>query len=192
MGYTSGESKQMKVNYVGNYGILGPDSSSKRLFKPNEKNKVKMYESGNLLDSDKDGKLDGKDQGGAMFDGDWDDSGSPFAFEPVTTHDAKTALTLVLAWAGARPWSRDEPDVRVIADVETGKGGLINSQSKVGGWGDLAKGAKVNDGDGDGLPDAWELAVGTNPTKKDHNGDLDGDGYTNLEEYLHWAARPGQ
>jgi hypothetical protein len=24
----------------------------------------------------------------------------------------------------------------------------------------------------------------------DNNGDIDGDGYTNLENYLHWAARP--
>lgn len=41
------------------------------------------------------------------------------------------------------------------------------------------------DSDGDGIPDEWELAHGMNPTDaSDINGDLDGDGYTNLEEYM--------
>ena len=46
------------------------------------------------------------------------------------------------------------------------------------------------DSDGDGMPDEFELAYGTQPNSADHNGDIDGDGYTNLENYLHWAARP--
>ena len=41
----------------------------------------------------------------------------------------------------------------------------------------------------DGMPDAWEQMAGTNPDGRDNNGDLDADGYTNLENYLHWAAR---
>ncbi len=36
------------------------------------------------------------------------------------------------------------------------------------------------DADGNGLPDAWESAFGV----KDPNGDPDGDGFTNLQEYL--------
>ncbi len=35
-----------------------------------------------------------------------------------------------------------------------------------------------------------DQAYGTNPSKADNNGDIDDDGYTNLENYLHWAARP--
>ena len=35
------------------------------------------------------------------------------------------------------------------------------------------------------MPDAWEKANGLNPKKPaDRNDDRDGDGYTNLEEYL--------
>ena len=42
-----------------------------------------------------------------------------------------------------------------------------------------------NDTDGDGMPDAWELAHGLNPNDPtDANRDDDGDGFTNLQEYL--------
>lgn len=40
------------------------------------------------------------------------------------------------------------------------------------------------DTDGDGMPNVWETLYGTNPEIPDNNGDKDGDGYTNLEEFL--------
>jgi hypothetical protein len=41
------------------------------------------------------------------------------------------------------------------------------------------------DTDGDGLPDAWELAYGLNPLNdNDANVDTDGDGLTNAQEYI--------
>jgi len=46
----------------------------------------------------------------------------------------------------------------------------------------------VNDADGDGLPDDWELANGLNPYSADGddgaNGNPDGDAFSNLQEYL--------
>jgi hypothetical protein len=40
------------------------------------------------------------------------------------------------------------------------------------------------------MPDAWETANGFNPSSAaDGTGDADGDGYTNLEEYLASLAR---
>lgn len=51
------------------------------------------------------------------------------------------------------------------------------------------------DTDHDGLPDWWERMKGLNPNSpagdfSDSNGDPDGDGYSNLEDYLNWLAAP--
>ncbi|HTS19719.1 MAG TPA: Ig-like domain-containing protein [Verrucomicrobiae bacterium] len=51
------------------------------------------------------------------------------------------------------------------------------------------------DSDHDGLPDWWEVLHGTNPNSppgdfSDANADPDGDGYSNLEDYLNWLAAP--
>ena len=49
----------------------------------------------------------------------------------------------------------------------------------------VSKVAKVLDADEDGLPDLWEKAHGLNPADPaDADGDADGDGFTNREEYL--------
>lgn len=40
------------------------------------------------------------------------------------------------------------------------------------------------DSDNDGMPDVWEISRGFDPNTADHNSDSNGNGYTNLEEYL--------
>jgi subtilisin family serine protease len=42
---------------------------------------------------------------------------------------------------------------------------------------------RINDNDGDNMADDWEIANGLNPAVDDSAGDLDGDGYTNFQEY---------
>lgn len=44
--------------------------------------------------------------------------------------------------------------------------------------------APNRDSDGDGLPDDWEIANGTNPSGRDADADPDRDGLTNLQEFL--------
>ena len=44
------------------------------------------------------------------------------------------------------------------------------------------------DTDGDGMPDIWEAAIGTNPAVADNNGSIENNGYTNLENYLNEVA----
>ena len=38
------------------------------------------------------------------------------------------------------------------------------------------------------MPNAWEKQRGLNPRTNDSRGDDDGDGYTNIEEYLAWLV----
>lgn len=52
------------------------------------------------------------------------------------------------------------------------------------GWKDAGETAAVDpDTDSDGMDDGWETTYGLNPLGDDANGDKDGDGFTNLEEY---------
>ncbi|WP_422858764.1 thrombospondin type 3 repeat-containing protein [Flagellimonas sp. S174] len=39
------------------------------------------------------------------------------------------------------------------------------------------------DTDGDGLPNDWEIANGTDPNVMDHDSDIDGNGYPNIEDF---------
>jgi len=111
-----------------------------------------------------------------------------FSAAPVTTHTAREAYDLVLAFAGASYPKRDSVDVRVIESVRTGKPstktGILDTPADVGGWPEY-KGEKIVDTDGDGIPDWWEKKYGLNPNDPtDALKDLNGDGYTNLEKYL--------
>jgi subtilisin-like proprotein convertase family protein len=46
------------------------------------------------------------------------------------------------------------------------------------------------DSDQDGIPDYWEITLGTDPFVASNNNDRDGDGYSDLEEYVNWLAAP--
>lgn len=112
--------------------------------------------------------------------------------EPITTHAAERAYSLVLSNVGAVLPKRDAVDKRIIEEVRSGTAtagkagnGIIDSQSDVGGWPELRTYNVPSDTDADGMPDDWEMAMDLNPADAtDRNDDLNGDGYTNLEEYL--------
>ena len=119
----------------------------------------------------------------------------------VTTHSAAEAYTNVLADVGCNRPALDEHDARVLAEVRagtakfkgstTGLPGLPDTQDDVGGWENypVERRAASWDSDHDGMPDEWERARGLNPNDaRDGNADRDGDGYTNLEEYLGWLC----
>lgn len=88
----------------------------------------------------------------------------------------------VLSWGGAFP--RDTSDQRVVANFRACGGKIIDNPSQVGGWPALATGTAYADADNDGMDDVWEKAHGITSA----TADADGDGYTNLEEYLNELA----
>ncbi len=73
--------------------------------------------------------------------------------------------------------------------VREREGEVIDHPSEVGGWPTLASGTPPLDSDRDGMPDAWESRLGLDPhDPADRNGDVTGNGYTNLENYLNELA----
>jgi hypothetical protein len=125
----------------------------------------------------------------------WSDR--PFFESFVRTHSSEDALASVLADVGCNFPALDDHDARVIAEVrsgtakfkgsKTGLPGLPDSQDDVGGWEDYPVVHRPAnwDTDHDGIPDEWETTHGLNPNDaRDGIADRDGDGFTNLEEYL--------
>jgi len=113
---------------------------------------------------------------------------------PIATTSAFTAYDQVLAGAGAtigldsqgnKYWRRDTVDERIVNDVRNGTGKIIDDPAQVGGWPELAAGVAPIDSDHDGMPDVWEEMHGFEAhDPSDGPTDMDGDGYTNIEEYL--------
>ncbi|MGQ9916021.1 MAG: hypothetical protein ACUVS7_01255, partial [Bryobacteraceae bacterium] len=93
------------------------------------------------------------------------------------------------AGAGATRPGRDAVDERLVEEVRRGNGRIINHTRETGGWPEYARAEAPPDGDADGMPDGWERRMGLDPHDPgDAAGDRDGDGYTNIEEYLNALA----
>ncbi len=167
----------LRMNYVGNY-ILRPNGPAFKVGGPS----TEMYQEGNFQ------------EGAGAKNGDFwklvshaqpeNKRTEPFEVAPVTTQSAKDAYVAVLDAAGATLPRRDAVDMRIIEQVRSGTGGLINSQADVGGWSAFESANPPVDSDDDGMPDDWETLHGLDATVDDHLGDSDGDGYPNLEEFL--------
>jgi pectate lyase len=116
-------------------------------------------------------------------------SSSKFETPQVSTQSAAEAKDMVLAKAGATAPQRDVVDHRIVDDVKNRTGKIIDSPEQVGGYPNFAGGTPPADSDHDGMPDEWERRMNLNPNDaSDGNGDLDKDGYTNIEEYLHFLS----
>jgi PKD repeat protein len=183
------------LNYVGNYLIGGPNTSSGtkigRAFASNVPNPIfcQIFQSGNLIDTNKNGVLDGVDKGWAAFQGTYTQSVARFAFPQVNTDDANAAYVRVLSSVGAS-LVRDAVDSAVISNVLNQDGAIIDSQTQVGGWPTLNSLPAPLDTDQDGMPDFWEQAMGSDTNNAADRNDLMPDGYTRLEWYLNWLAGP--
>lgn len=135
---------------------------------------------------------------------------TPFSMPRMTVMNTRDAYDFVLKNAGATLPKRDAVDERVTRVVRTGvveyaknvkldgipkfehrrlpedsyKIGIITDISQVGGYPEY-KGTPYKDSDNDGMPDWWEVKYGLNPNDpSDANGDLNGDGYTNIEKFI--------
>jgi hypothetical protein len=185
----NGTNSITNMNFVGNYYKRGSNSTGSYAFSETTKTS-KAYFNGNWMQ----GVNPADPWSLVIFSGTWTQAEkdtykqlSPIPVEPVTTDDGPTAYSRILAHVGASFPVRDAVDGRIIDDVIDGTGSIINDEDEVGGWPTLNSLPAPNDVDHDGMPDEWEFFYGLNPyDANDRNYDGDGDGYTNLEEYLNW------
>ncbi len=165
------------LNFVGNFYKAGPRSSkSETIFANGFLNKnSRIYLKSNL-----------GPQRGNLSQSEWRIMGylpsSPYRTRQaaipskVKAVGATQAYRLVLKNAGSRPAERDSVDLKLIENVKNSKGSYVNCikndgraacKENVGGWPSMLRNTRV-------------LTLPANP-----HGDDNGDGYTNLENWLH-------
>lgn len=118
----------------------------------------------------------------------------PFPITEVSIVSAEEAYERVLEHVGMSMY-RDVVDTRIVEEVRNGtatfggsygdESGIIDSQDTVGGWPVSEPVSAPLDADGDGMPDAWELARGLDPADSTDGAAYGlSNEYTNLEVYL--------
>lgn len=203
---TDGGAKE--VNFVNNYYKPGPATTTKTYLNPQFEHPAfgpqQYYVESNIMEGISGPEGPAGPFVGVKVRGEQDAPATvltPFFEHHVVTHSAQEAYENVLADVGCNVPMLDDHDKRVIRETRAGtttyKGsksglpGLPDSQDDVGGWEDYPEiGRPANwDTDRDGMPNKWETGKGLNPhDAEDGAEDPDGDGYTNLEDYLNGLA----
>ncbi len=201
------------LNYVSNCFVTGPNtgtSHQSNAFDSGVTNALQcgIFQSGNYMDSNRNGVLDGSDTGWSMFTGIFTPLASRYAALPPPSPDnPTTAYERVLAFAGAS-LARDAADARIIRTVRNHNGCIIDfigtnsfagdyltnnvsgtNYIGVNPWPALVSAPAPLDADQDGMPNYWELNLGLNPNVANNNH-TNASGYTDLEDYLNFLGAP--
>ena len=180
------------ADLISNYFIAGPDSSVASFIGEFTRTDH-TYQSGNLLDANRNGKLDGRPVTQDDFEAAKADVvQKPFANPDVPVHvdPAKKVVDLVAQQAGDT-LCRDAVDTRLINQLLSfGAGGkLIDDETQVGGHPPTIDAKAPVDSDGDGIPDAWETAHHLDPRNPADAQKIDPkSGLSYLEIYLNELA----
>lgn len=180
-------------NVVGNYFIAGRNSADPEYAVVRGNENYQVYLENNRIDGNKNGKLDGVDAGTGIIEAERPSVVMPerFQYPLVHTQQPELAYESILDHVGSS-LARDMADTRVVNSVRNQTGVIIGDEDDVAGFPPLKRETGPADQDRDGMPDEWEQANGLNPADpEDRNGDPNGNGYTNLEEYLNGLAAAG-
>jgi hypothetical protein len=211
-GYSTDETGSLpKMNYIGNYLIAGPSTTSKgvsRAFNVMVPT-MKIYQSGNYSDPDKDNTHNGNIVNDwSLFSGEnginWIKLDEPVHTPSVKTETAPQAYNRFIHSGGATPWNRDETDLRLIRQLTTrtdatyinwpylavgNTPGTTETEGDYRGYPVIAQHIRPDnqDKDQDGMPYDWEVANGLNPGNNNDRNDFSlSSKFTNLEVYLYW------
>ena len=194
--YTAGNSAGAFLHDIlGNYFVAGPSTPSNgsdAYFQMNSKQSA--YAAGNMLDADRDGRLNGVPHDAAgdstVLRAPW----SPTSAD-LYTLSADGAYAWVLPHAGARP--RDAVDKYAVdATASLGfSGSMYKDQNATGlpnnGYGVLSASAALPDSAGSGIPDWWAAAHGISVTDPNAGAAPYGaEGYAAIEAYANAVDLP--
>ena len=201
--------------FVGNYYKMGPATTQKVLLKAELEGtgsgSQAYYVSGNIREelngTKTQDKLDDtylyKLSGGQQLS--WTVfQDQPFFESLATVETAGQAYQNVLSDVGCNQPELDNHDQRMVSETLSGTTTTVGRTSKKKGLIDHEDDAEGFDGlniieasrpadwdtDQDGIPDWYEELAATDVNTPNHNADTDGNGYTDLEDYLEFLAHP--
>jgi hypothetical protein len=179
---------------ISNYFITGPSTTSAGDAFYQMNNTQSAYAVGNMLDSNKNGILDGSAYntvGSALV------LNAPWAATTtsIPTLSAAAAYASLVASVGAMP--RDQVDAFVLNDVTSlgTSGKIYSNQSSTGlandGYGIIASGTQFTETSNSGIPDYWAVANGISTSDANAGTYAYGStGYENVEVYANSLVLP--
>jgi len=195
-----------RINIVNNVYRPGNDTGGSELSLSGQDGNSQIYIAGN---EDHLGfPVDYVDADGRDADALIDTPNARPEYAAVTAQPSWEVWDTLLDQAGARVPVLDEADAMFLQQVRDGSGTIVDCvdledqadslliepcqiESALGRFPTYPTASRPAgfDSDDDGMPDAWEIQYGLNPDDPgDRNGDMVGDGWTNLEYYLNHLA----
>lgn len=170
-----------QTNIVNNYLIKGPNKGSNFFYFDRMHKKSRVLVRGNRGDIDEK-KYRNKSRYPLIIDG-------AYSKRNIPTSKTGSTVDKILQNVGAFVPARDKVDQRVINEVKSKKGKIINSPSDVGGYPRIVAGTPYRDSDKDGISDEWEKRHNLNPNdSSDSNRKSGSSAYTNIEVFLNELA----
>jgi autotransporter-associated beta strand protein len=175
------------ANVQSNYFIKGPSDGVTPLSGGNLN--FHIYGDDNYYDDDLDGTLNGSLVEHKDYEDTADFQISAYAYPSLPILAATSLYDSIVPYVGACLPYRDYVDYYVINQLQSlgAEGELISNESTLpfgapSSW-SLWTGTTRTDTDGDGMPDSWEQANGTDYTTNDAMT-IASNGYTNIENYI--------
>ena len=175
------------ANATSNLFITGP-TGRKNAFSGANAN-YNIYEDDNYIDDDKNGKMELRRIQRSEFSGGPTFQNVPYDYPSLPAVKATDLYDDLTQGVGASLPYRDNLDWLLLNDLHSAgfEGSIISDERTldIGApdtW-SIWKGEKPADTDGDGMPDWWENANGTDVAKNDAMT-IGSDGYANIERYI--------
>lgn len=208
-----GEAGSVSINFVNNYykpGPAYPGTKKSNFVRPSYEVGIqgtyytKWHVAGNIIEGEANQALNSDNWLGVDL-GEYKDNVPEVTKEdlmadmhevpyPIEIETAEEAYARVIDNSGAFP--RDAFDARIISELKSGTAtasgswggggpyGIVDKPSDSGGYPTYSTYNIIEDQDGDGMGDYWEMANNLDPTDPEDRNQTSVEGYTFLEVYL--------